>query len=308
MKIAIMGIGGVGGYYGGLLARRYAGEKNIEIVFIARGEHLKAIQANGLQVQSVTQGDFTARPDLASDYPAGCGVFDLVILCVKGYGLRESAKLLSPSIGEHTVVISVLNGVDNVAKLQSVLTRGRIWNGCVYIGSQLTGPGACQQTGGSCKMFFGNETKDEPDGKWVAAMLRKADIDAEYRSDIRNIAWEKYLFVSPLGNATTFRNTTIGGILKDEEGMKLMGSLIDELLALAAAHGVEFPADIKKATIEKARAFPYEAKTSYQRDFEQGNRTEIETFAGFIVNEARRLGLSADSHEKVYAALKAREG
>lgn len=157
-------------------------------------------------------------------------------------------------------------------------------------------------------MFFGSETKDEPDGKRVEDLFRKADIDAEYRSDIKNIAWEKYTFVSPLGNATTFRNTTIGGILEDREGMELMGSLLDELLALAAAHGVEFPADIKETTIEKARAFPYEAKTSYQRDFEQGNRTEIETFAGFIVDEARRLGLPAASHEKVYAALKAREG
>ena len=307
MKIAIMGIGGVGGFYGGMLARRYAGDNDVEVVFIARGEHLKAIQANGLEVKSVAQGDFTARPDLATDAPAGCGTFDIVLLCVKGYGLTQSAKLLAPAIGEDTVVISLLNGVDNIEKLQSVLTKGRILNGCVYIGSQLTGPGTCHQTGGSRKMFFGNETKEEHDGKQIEDLFRKADIDAEYRSDIKNIAWEKYLFVSPLGNATTYRNTTIGGILEDNEGMELMGTLIDELLALAALHGIEFPAGIKKATIEKSRGFPYEAKTSYQRDFEQGNRTEIETFAGFIVDEGRRLGLTVTSHEKVYAALKARE-
>lgn len=308
MKIAIMGIGGVGGYYGGLLARRYAGDSDVEIVFIARGEHLKAIQAGGLQIKSAAQGDFTARPDLVTDDPSECGTFDIVLLCVKGYGLTQSAKLLAPTIGEDTVVITVLNGVDNVEKLQSVLTRGKIWNGCVYIGSQLTGPGACQQTGGSCKMFFGSETNDGTDGKWVEGLFQKAGIDAEYRSDIKNIAWEKYIFVSPLGNATTFRNTTIGGILEDREGMELMGSLLDELLALAAAHGVQFPDGIKETTIEKARGFPYAAKTSYQRDFEQGNRTEIETFAGFIVDEGKRLGLPVASHEKVYAALKVREG
>ena len=307
MKIAVMGIGGVGGYYGGLLARRYAGDNDAEIVFIARGEHLKAIQAHGLQVESVSQGDFTARPALATDDPSGCGTFDIVLMCVKGYGLTESAKLLVPNIGEKTVVISLLNGVDNVEKLQSVVTKGRIWNGCVYISSLLTGPGACQQVGGSRKMFFGAEGKEDPDGKRVEDLFRAAEIDAEYRSDIKNITWEKYLFVSPVGNATTFRNTTLGEILEDTEGMELMGILLDELLTLADAHGVEFPAGIKEATIEKVRAFPYETKTSYQRDFEQGNKTEIETFAGFIVDEAGRLGIPVPAHEKVYAALKVRE-
>ena len=308
MRIAVMGIGGVGGYYGGLLARRYGGDTDVEVVFIARGEHLKTIQAQGLQVKSVAQGDFTAHPDLATDDPSGCGTFDIVLLCVKGYSLTESAQLLTPAIGDDTIVIPLLNGVDNVEKLRSVLTKGRIWNGCVYISSLLTGPGSCRQVGGSCKMFFGNETKEEPDGKRVEDLFRKADIDAEYRSDIKNIAWEKYVFVSPVGNATTFRGRSMGAILEDDEGMRLMETLLDELLALAAAHTVRFPDNIKEATIEKVRGFPYEAKTSYQRDFEQGNSTEIDTFAGFIVDDARRLGLPAPAHEKVYAALKAREG
>ncbi|MBW2673630.1 MAG: 2-dehydropantoate 2-reductase, partial [Deltaproteobacteria bacterium] len=213
-----------------------------------------------------------------------------------------------PAIGENTIVISLLNGVDNVEKLNSVLTKGRIWNGCVYISSLLTGPGACRQVGGSCKMFFGAEGKEDPNGKRVEGLFRKAEIDAEYRSDIKNIAWEKYLFVSPVGNATTFRDTTLGGILEDSEGMALMGTLLDELLTLANAHGVEFPASIKEATIDKVRGFPYETKTSYQRDFEQGNKTEIGVFAGFIVDEAGRLRIPVPAHEKVYAALKAREG
>lgn len=308
MKIAVMGIGGVGGYYGGLLARRYAGDRDVEIVFIARGEHLKEIQAHGLRVESAAKGEFTARPALATDDPSGCGTFDIVLMCVKGYGLVESAELLAPAIGKDTIVISLLNGVDNVEKLSSVLTEGRIWNGCVYISSLLTGPGACRQVGGSCKMFFGAEGKEDPDGKRVEDLFRAAEIDAEYRRDIKNIAWEKYLFVSPVGNATTFRDTTLGGILEDSEGMELMGTLLDELLTLADAHGVEFPAGIKEETINKVRGFPYETKTSYQRDFEQGNKTEIGVFAGFIVDEAGRLGIPVPAHEKVYEALRAREG
>ncbi len=308
MKIAIMGIGGVGGYYGGLLARRYGGDTDVEIVFIARGDHLKAIQAHGLRVESAAQGNFTARPALATDDPSKSGPFDVVLMCVKGYSLTESAKLLIPAIGEQTIVISLLNGVDNVEKLTSVLPKGKIWNGCVYISSLLTGPGSIRQVGGSCKMFFGVEGKKDPDGKRVEDLFRKAEIDAEYRSDIKNIAWEKYLFVSTVGNATTFRNRSFGAILEDSEGKELMGTLIDELMALAHADGVEFSSGIKEETIEKVRGFPYETKTSYQRDFEQGNRTEIETFAGFIVNKAVKLKIPVPAHEKVYGALRNREG
>ena len=307
MKIAIVGIGGVGGYYGGLLARCYAGDENVEVVFIARGPHLEAIKADGLQVMSAATGDFTARPDLATDDPSDCGIFDIILLCVKGYDLAESARLLAPNTGKNTVVISVLNGVDNAEKLKSVLDKGKIWNGCVYIGSHILRPGVCQQSGGSCKMFFGSETNDETDGTRIENIFRKAGIDAQYRTDINHIAWEKYLFVSPLANATTFLNTTIGELLEDKEGMELMGNLLDELLALAGAHGIDFPEDIKESTIEKSRVFPYEAKTSLQMDFEKGKRTEIETFVEFIVREAGKLGLPATTHERIYAALKARE-
>ena len=302
MKIAIMGIGGVGGYYGSLLARGYAGDENVDIVFIARGPHLEAIKADGLQVKSAASGDFTARPDLATDDPSDCGMFDIILLCTKGYDLEESARLLAPNIGKDTIVITVLNGVDNAEKFD----RGKIWNGCVYISSHILRPGVCQQSGGSCKMFFGNETNDEPDWIHIENIFRKADIDARYRSDINHIAWEKYLFVSPLANATTFLNTTIGGILEDREGMELMGNLLDELLALSKAYGIDFPEDIKESTIEKSRGLPYEAKTSLQMDFEKGKRTEIGTFIEFIVNEGKKRGLPVPTHERIYAALKAR--
>ena len=96
MKIAVMGIGGVGGYYGGLLAKRYFDDRDVEIVFVARGDHLDEIKARGLRLIS-EKGEFTVTPDLATDDPSGCGIFDLVIFCVKGYDLEESAKMLIPS-------------------------------------------------------------------------------------------------------------------------------------------------------------------------------------------------------------------
>ncbi|MEA2014296.1 MAG: ketopantoate reductase C-terminal domain-containing protein [Thermodesulfobacteriota bacterium] len=159
---------------------------------------------------------------------------------------------------------------------------------------------------GGRSMFFGNETNNEPSGKRIEDIFRKADIDARYTTDINYVAWKKYLFVSPLANATTFLNTTIGGILEDREGVELMDNILDELLALARVYSIDFPEDIKKSTIEKYRGFPYKAKTSLQIDFEQGKRTEIETFVEFIINKAKRLGLPIATHEKIYTALRTR--
>ena len=130
MKIAVVGIVGVGGYYGALLARHYSDNKDREIVFIARGKHLEEIKANGLQLLSEKE-TFTVKPDRATDDPSGCGTFELVLFCVKGYDLEESAKLLAPHIEEHTVIISLLNGVDNAEKLKSILRKGKILNCCV---------------------------------------------------------------------------------------------------------------------------------------------------------------------------------
>ena len=166
MRIAVIGIGGVGGYYGGLLAKRYFDNKDIEITFVARGRHLEEIKANGLRVLSEKE-NFTVRPDRATDVPSGSGIYDLVLFCVKSYGLEESAKILVPNINKDTVLISLLNGVDNAERLRSILNDGIVLDGCVYISSHIVRPGVVQQAGGSCKLFFGAESNGQIDGSGI---------------------------------------------------------------------------------------------------------------------------------------------
>jgi len=303
MKIAVVGIGGIGGYYGGLLAKRYFGSKDVEIVFVARGRHLDVIKAKGLSLSS-GKGDFTVNPDLATDEPSGCGTFDLVLLCVKGYDLEESAKLLSPNIGENTIIISLLNGVDNAEKLQSILRSGKVLNGCVYISSYIAQPGAVKQVGGSCKLFFGSESNEQIDWKQIENTFRMADIDAEYRKDIKNIVWEKFLFISPFASATTFLGKSIGELMDSTEEKVLLKALLEEVLTVADAQGVKLQENIREATLEKAYNFPRETKTSMQMDYEKGKKAEIETFTGFIVKMGRMHDLAVPNHEKVYRVLK----
>ncbi len=305
MRIAVVGIGGVGGYYGGLLAKRYSESNDVEITFVARGRHLEEIKANGLKVLG-EKASFTVHPDWATDVPSGSGIYDLIFFCVKSYDLEESAKILVPNINKDTILISLLNGVDNAERLRSVLNDGIVLDGCVYISSHIVRPGVVQQAGGSCKLFFGAESNGQIDGSGIERTLREANIDAAYQTNIKHIVWEKYVFISPFASATTYLGKTIREVLADPEGKLLLGDLLEEVLDLAEARGLKFPQDIKAATIEKANAFPLETKTSMQVDFEKGKKTELETFTGYIVHQGKKRGLSVPVHEKVYNALKKR--
>jgi 2-dehydropantoate 2-reductase len=303
MKTAIVGIGGVGGYYGGLLAKLYADDKNVEIVFIARGNHLEQIKKNGLKLLTVTE-TLTVRPDLATDSPSGCGIFDCVIFCVKAYDLEDSAERLSPSIGENTLVISLLNGVDNADKLRAVLNKGKILNGCVYIGAHIVRPGVVQQEGALNKLFFGNESDETLDGKKIEAFFSKANIDAQYRTDIKDIVWEKYVLISAFASATTYLKKTIRGVLDSENGRELLEELLTEVFCVAKAKEIVLPVNIREQIIAKVNTFPPTTKTSMQMDFEKGSKAELETFTGYIVREAGKYGISVPIYEKVYTALK----
>ena len=301
MKIAIMGVGGVGGYFGGKLATYYENNNDVDITFIARGKHLEEIQNNGLKV--ITEhGTFIAKPDKALDNPASCGVFDLIIFCVKSYDLENSAKLFKDCVNEQTVAITVLNGVNNAERLKRVLSDAQILDGCVYISTFIKEAGIVCQAGGTCKFFFGSDTENK---KYVQIeqVLKDAGIAAEYRKDIKEIVWEKYLFVSPLASATSFYQKTFGEIMEHAQCKNLLQGLLKETEDIAKFQKVNLPNDIFQKSLDKIALFPYETKSSLQMDFEKKKNTELDIFAGYIVEYAKAHGLDVPLHEKVYNVL-----
>lgn len=307
MKIAIIGIGGVGGYYGGKLARSYAAEIDTQIVFVARGENLRAIQAHGLR-QITEEGDFVSWPHMATDDPSGLGIFDLVLFCVKSYDLELSALALNANVGKQTTVISLLNGVDNAVRLKTVFPEARICNGCVYIGAHLAAPGIVRQAGGSCSIFFGPESETTGPFEAIEAFLRKANIKAEYRNDIVSVVWEKYLFVSPFASATTYFDKTFGELMDSEESRTALRELYEELERVARELNVPLPPNIRELSLGKAASFPRNVKSSMQMDFEKGGRTEVETMTGAVVRMAKICGIPVPLHEEVYRELCMRVG
>ena len=302
MRIAVVGIGGVGGYYGGKLARHYHSQEDVEVIFVARGEHLRRIRENGLKLIHA-EGEFLAKPDLATDDPAALGKMDLVIFSVKGYDLESAAKQMGDNIGEKTAVLPLLNGVDNAEKLKALLPGGRILNGCVYLSAFIEAPGVVRQAGGSCKLFFGPEGGSTEAFRPIEKILGQATIDALLVENILEVVWEKYLFLSPIAGVTSLYREPFGPVMADKEKSDLLLGLMGEVKKAADAEGVRLPQDIVERSRDMAAGFPPETKSSMQLDFERGKRTELESLAGYIVRKGPGLGLEVPLHNMVYSRL-----
>jgi len=302
MRIAVMGIGGVGGYFGGKLARHYAAGGDVEVIFIARGEHLRQIRNNGLQ-QITAEGNFTAVPHLATGQPETCGHFDLVLFCVKGYGLESSALQIKKNVDRTSTVITLLNGVDNVRPLKTVLPEARVLNGCVYIGAHIVKPGVVRQAGGTCQLLFGPEDGNMEGLNAIEAVLKEAAIKASLTADIRTVVWEKYLFVAPLASASAYLNQPIGAFVEKSEKRDFLEGLMREVAQIGIAQGVAISDEMVRAALKKNSLFPYDTRTSLQMDYESGRKIEIDLFTGYIVEKGKELGIPIPLHDKVYRKL-----
>ena len=303
MKIAIVGIGGVGGYFGGKLAREYENSGQHEIIFIARGDHLSAIKKNGLQLFT-KEGDYIARPALATDNPAKSGIFDLVFFCTKSYSLESSALSLKDNIHKNTVVIPLLNGVNISQRLRAVLPDSDILQGCVYISSFVEKPGVVRQSEGSCKLTFGTDDQSANQYQFILDILRQAKIDAKLTDKISQALWTKYLLICPLGSLTAATGKTFGGIIEDAMLKNKLREMIKEVKTIADARKIELPEDIVDKTIKLIEGFSYNTKTSMLVDRELGKKMEVDIFTAYVRKAGQELGISTPLHDEIYLQLK----
>ncbi len=304
MRIGIIGIGGVGGYFGGKLAREYEKSDEHEIIFIARGEHLKEIQKNGLQLFT-REGDYVSRPKIATDNPAESGVFDLVLFCTKSYSLESSAKEFASCINKNSMVIPLLNGVNSAERLSGVLPQANVLGGSVYVISHIEGPGIIKQEGGSCKLIFGT---DDPElakkYSCILGILLQAKINAVLSDRISEVLWTKYLLMCPIGSLTSATGKTYGGIWEDPVLRKKAQDMMLEVVAVARAHKVNLPMEVVDNAMQMVASFDYSSKTSMQLDFEKGKQTEIDALTAYLCKAGRESGIPTPLHDEVYEQLK----
>jgi 2-dehydropantoate 2-reductase len=301
-RIGILGLGGVGGYFGGLLAKAYFKSDEVEVVFIARGETQKAIADSGLKIIT-DENEIIVQPKLVSNNPDEIGVLDYLICATKTYDIEESLLSLQKCITSKTVILPLYNGVDAPERIQKIFPENDILQGCVYIVSMIASPGTIRRLGFYEKLFFGSKTTSIAKLEELQSILQKAKIESFLVENIEETVWEKFIFISALASATSYLNQNIGEILKKKKSMKVYVELLHEIEAVAKAKGLKLPDDIVNQTIIKLEKSPKEATSSMHRDLLANRNTEVTSLTQFVVNEGLKYGVATPLYEKIANAL-----
>ena len=298
MKIAVMGTGGVGGYYGALLAKQ-----GHEVTFVARGAHLKAIQENGLQIKSIF-GDFQVKPAKATDNPAQIEPVDLIMFCAKSYDTDDAVQKIKPIVGKETTVLSLQNGVDAVERIGNVLGVEHIVAGATWISSALEAPGVIKQVSDFRRVVLGElDGRATPRIQAIYEAFKQTGITVELSENILKILWTKFVFISSASSFGSLTRLPMAEYRTIPETRALIISLMREVEAVARAQSVALDANV----VEQALGFMDNAaphiKASMQLDVESGHRTEIESMIGVIGRKGRQRGVPTPVADMIYAAL-----
>jgi len=298
MRVAVVGVGGVGGYFGGRLAA--AGN---DVHLMARGQHLEAIRRAGLEVRSVA-GDFHVRPP-ATDDPAEVGPVDLVLVCVKSYDTEPVARSIGPMVGEGTGVLSLQNGVDNEEVLAAAVGPDHVLGGAAFIFARITGPGVVTHVGGPGRITIGELSGSRSERvERFAERFDEAGVPAEVSDDVRAVLWSKLAFICAQAGLTAGVRLPIGELREVPETMDLFRRIVEEVMAVARAEGVELPADLVERHEEFARSLEPGSYASLYDDLVAGRRMELEALHGSVVGRARRHGVDVPACQAVYAILR----
>jgi 2-dehydropantoate 2-reductase len=299
MRIAIMGAGGIGGYYGAKLAAR-----GHDVAFIARGEHLKAIQRDGFRLVG-PGGDVSLPKAVATDDPATLPPVDVVLFCVKLFDTEDAARAISPLLERGGICVSLQNGVDGQDRIGRVLGGDRVLGGLAFVSAVIETPGVVRYNSANPSLQFG-----ESDGSLTprAQALQRACIEAgfgaEVVGDIRAAQWQKFVGLSTNAALTALARQPAGVVYHDPDLLPIARAGFAEAVAVASAKGVAMPADMVEQLVKKHQGFPADMYASMYHDLARGKRLELDSLSGVIVREGRALGVPTPVHAMAYACLK----
>ncbi|MCC7371590.1 MAG: 2-dehydropantoate 2-reductase [Chloroflexi bacterium] len=304
MRILIMGSGGIGGYYGARLLK--AGN---EVVFVARGAHLEAMQARGLETREVGGGDVMVQPVQAVRYPADAGgTFDFILFAVKTYDNDEAAAAVAPVVGTETSVLPVQNGIDSVEMVGRHVPREAILAGSTDMSAKILEPGIIQRLSQGSRITVGEAAAPRtPRVERIVAAFHEAGIpDAVITDDSQRALWEKFMFLAPVASVNSCTGLPTGRIKAAEGGIELLAALRDEIRAVGLATGVNLPDEAVERVAGIHGRLTDAHTVSMQRDFEAGRRVELETLTGTVVRRGRAVGVSTPLFSALYAILRAK--
>jgi 2-dehydropantoate 2-reductase len=299
MRIAVMAAGAVGGYFGARLAA--AGH---DVSFIARGEHLRAIRAQGLRVESPL-GNLHIHGAKATPEPRDVGAVDVVLFAVKLWDTEVAATAARPLVGASTRVITFQNGVDSVERLRPILGEDQVVGGTTHMASVISAPGVIAHTSRFAQMKCGRvDKRGDPALDAFVELARAAGIDASLSDDIDLDRWKKFTFLVGLSGATGTLRLPLGPILADPDTRAFFLDLMQEVVTVGRAGGVALPSDFAQDRLNFADTTPPGFKASLLHDLERGSRIELDWLAGKVVELGRKLDIPTPANSAVYAALK----
>jgi len=305
--LAILGLGGVGGYLGGMLARHFEKDPAIKISFICRGEHLHKILIDGLHVKTPSL-DFKTKPTYATDQPESLSPIDYVFCCCKTYDLETALRSIQNCVHQHTIFIPLLNGVDSYDHIKRIYPDNPVWNACIYIVSRKIAPAEILVSGIEPKLFFGSELVETSELQAFTNLMRSATVPIIHTNEIVKAMWEKYFFISPVASLTSWLNLTIGEFRVVPNHMKTILQLISELKSLAVKLQIPFDSNIEKIVIDRVNFLPPETTSSMHSDFIKNSKTELESLTGFVVRQAIAHQIVVPVYEKIYSDLNLENG
>jgi len=307
-SVCIYGIGGVGGYFGGRIAHEVSkGNRAMQVYFIGRGEHLKAIQQHGLNLISDKE-EFICFPNIATDNIRHIPIPDLYLLCVKGYDLDNAVASISKNISADTIILPLLNGVDIYERIRTSLQKAIVSPASVYVSSSIEKPGTIRQKGPEGHIIFGKDPKHlDYDYRFLIEFFNEMGISSTWYDNPYPAIWEKYIFITAFSLMTAYSGKTIGEVLADDKLKHMAENIMKEVILVRKTKNINFEQDIIEKTIQKTRNFPYETKTSFQRDYEKGNyRHEVDILGGTLIRLAKEHNILIPTITEVYGKLIAR--
>jgi 2-dehydropantoate 2-reductase len=299
MKVAVMAAGGIGGYYGGLLAKG-----GHEVTFIARGAHLQAMRENGLYVKCIDD-EFLVKPARVTDDPTGIGKVGLVLFSVKTYDTDEAARAIGPIVGKDTAIVTFQNGIESAERLRAVLGRGRVASAPTQIETFVAEPGRIEQKSNfRVVMFAEADITSSPAVETLARVFRQNNLQVNVVPDIRKAVWLKFLRLAPVAGLATLARSTPCELFQLEEARGTLNAAMREVMAVGAREGILLDGQDLASATEWALNLKEGIKPSMQKDVERGNRLEIDALSGAVVRLGKKHNVATPVHQAIFVGLK----
>jgi len=304
--IAVLGLGGVGGYFGFKISQENETSKKYEVSFVARGETYQRVQENGLVLFSLEHPVDRTYPDAVEQHISNVADPDLVLICVKEYDLENVCQQLKDVISQDTVLLPMMNGADIYERIRKIIPGNIILPTCIYVASHIKEKGIVEHKGKAGKMIVGRDPEHfSADVDWIVDVLKESKIDFDFKDNSLADIWTKYIFIASFGLVTAKHNSSIGMVCTDENQRAEASEIMKEIKMIADGKRIALDEDITQKTFEKAATFPFETPTSLQLDVNSGKENnELELLGGAVLNFGKELGIDTSFTNKIYNEIK----